>query len=292
MAETLLVKLMVRFFALVPFPVLYGLASLQHRLLSEVFQYRRKVILENLGKAFPDKGEAWAKATARQFYAHFSNLLLESLKGPSLGREELLRRYHYRNPEIFDSLFRQGRSAILLGSHTGNWEWGVLSFPLVVRHQVVGIYKPVRNKRLDSLLCRLRSRWGLRLFSMKTAGRAMALLRDEPCIYVLIADQTPSDLKNAHWLDFLHQDTPFLNGPDKLARQTNYPVFFFQISQLKPGYYEVDFRELCSNPADVPAGEITRLFAAALEDIIKARPEHWLWSHRRWKRKRLPAATP
>jgi KDO2-lipid IV(A) lauroyltransferase len=290
MAETLLVKLLVRFFALLPFPALYGLSSLLHHLLAHLFRYRRKVILENLRKAFPDKGGAWVQSTAGQFYAFFSDLLLESLKGPSLSRDELLSRFCYRNPEIFDPLFQQGRSAILLGSHAGNWEWGVLSFPLVVRQQVIGIYKPLSNKRLNRLLCQLRSRWGLILFSMRTAGRAMAQFRDKPCIYVLIADQTPSDLGHAHWLDFLHQDTPFLHGADKLARQSNYPVFFFQINQLKRGHYEVIFRELCANPAEAPEGEITRLFAAALEAAIADRPQHWLWSHRRWKRKRQTEA--
>jgi KDO2-lipid IV(A) lauroyltransferase len=33
----------------------------------------------------------------------------------------------------------------------------------------------------------------------------------------------------------------------------------------------------------LPKGEITRLYAKKLEEIIYERPENWLWSHKRWK---------
>lgn len=221
---------------------------------------------------------------ASQFYRHFSDILLESVKGLTLKKTELQRRFIYRNPEIFQPIFEENQSAILLGSHYGNWEWGVLSFPLNVQHQVVGVYKPLKNKALDNYLNSLRMQWGLQLTEMKQAGRAVARQKNKPTIFVLIADQTPFDMPYAHWANFLNQDTPFLHGMDKLARQTGYPVFYFEIERVKRGFYEVTFSPLCEAKKDLAEGEITQVFAEKLEATIRKAPANWLWSHRRWKR--------
>jgi KDO2-lipid IV(A) lauroyltransferase len=251
-----------------------------------VIKYRQEIIENNLQNAFPEKQQAEIDQLKHDFYRHFCDLLLESIKGLTLSKQELQRRFVYTNPEIFSPLFEKKQSAILLGSHYGNWEWGVLSFPLAVQHKVTGIYKPLKNRPVDAWVNQQRKRWGLHLVSMNQAGRAVVEIRQQPSIFVLIADQTPSDIKNAHWLPFLHQDTPFLQGADKLARQTDYPVFIFDIQRVKRGFYEVTFTELCQHPSRKQAGEITELFARHLEATILDNPANWLWSHRRWKRKR------
>ncbi len=246
--------------------------------------YRKKIILQNLRNAFPEKIDAEISRLASAYYRHLADLVLESLKGLTLKKTQLQERYVYRNPEIFSPLFEKGESAILLGSHIGNWEWGVLSFPLSVRHTVFGVYKPLKNSYLDNYLNSHRKQWGLYLASMSQAGRAVTQQKGKPTIFVLIADQTPSDIKNAHWVNFLNQETPFLNGMDKLARQTGYPVFYFEIKRVGRGRYEVFFSPLCEAKETFTEGEITRRFAAALEHTIQENPANWLWSHRRWKR--------
>lgn len=265
---------------------MYLVSNILQFFLYHFFKYRKKVVQENLRKSFPEKQVTEIQLLTKRFYQHFCDLFLESLKGLSLPEAELRRRFVYKNPEIFTPLFEKNQSAILLGSHYGNWEWGVLSFPLAVRHKVIGIYKPVKNRFIDAWLNHRRRRWGLHLTSMRQAGRAIIENRNQPCIFVLIADQTPADVKNAHWLQFLNQDTPFLHGPDKLARQSGYPVFVFEIERVKRGFYEVTFREICPNPQMLKEGDITEAFARHLENIIRLDAANWLWSHRRWKRKR------
>ena len=281
-----MVRLGAGFFSFLPFKLLYLLSDGLRFVFIFLVKYRYRVIKTNFKNAFPEKQPSEIQLLTHRFYQHFCDLLLESVKGLSLPRPELQRRFVYKNPEIFTPLFEKKQSAILLGSHYGNWEWGVLSFPLAVQHKVIGIYKPVKNPRLDAWLNRRRKRWGLHLASMQQAGRAVIENRLQPCIFVLIADQTPSDVKSAHWLPFLNQDTPFLHGPDKLARQTGYPVFMFEIQRVKRGFYEVTFKEVCKNPKMATESEITTAFARQLEATIRRNPPDWLWSHRRWKRKR------
>ncbi len=282
----ILVKLAAAIVGAMPLRFLYAFSDVLFQLFFYVFKYRFSVVFKNLQHSFPQKNTNEIKAIAKRFYRHFCDILLESVKGLSLPKTELQQRFIYTNPEIFDSLFEKKQSAILLGSHFGNWEWGVLSFPLAVHHKVIGIYKPLKNKKIDAYLNLLRQRWGLHLTSMKQASRAVVENRHEPCIFVLIADQTPSNIRNAHWVNFLNQDTPFLSGPEKLASRTGYPVFIFEIKKMKRGQYEVTFQLLCQSPKQVAESTVTQLFAEKLEQQIRYAPEYWLWSHRRWKRQR------
>ncbi|MEM1320747.1 MAG: lysophospholipid acyltransferase family protein [Bacteroidota bacterium] len=281
-----ILRLIVALFALLPFWYLYrlsdGLAFLLHYLL----RYRRGVIDRNLKAAFPQKSEAEWAHIRRKFYTHFTDVLLESIKGLSLGEAELRRRYRYLNAPLPDQVGQQRSSAILVGSHLGNWEWGVLSVSLWMQTPVMGVFKPLSNEYVEGYLNRLRRQWGLQLCSMKQAGRVIFKPGQPNTLFVFIADQTPSDTQNAHWLPFLHQDTPFLPGPDKVARKTSYPVYYFDIRRVKRGYYEVKFEELAVEPGGLPEGEISRRFARRLEQRLQEEPYDWLWSHRRWKHSR------
>lgn len=280
------IKLLVRLFALLPFRFLYMLSDLFFYFLFYGIKYRRKVVHQNLSNAFPEKTPAEINSIARQYYRHLCDLLVETVKGLSLPKAELQRRFHYRNPEIFAPILQKKQSALLFGSHYGNWEWGTLSIPLVLEHTVVGIYKPLKDKALNQYLYGLRQQWGLHLAPMANAGRAVVEYRKQTSVFVFIADQTPVDVVNAHWLRFLNQDTPFLHGTEKLARSTGYPVFYVEIEKVKRGFYEVTFKEICAAGAQFAEGEMTALYAARLEAAIQREPAFWLWSHRRWKRKR------
>jgi KDO2-lipid IV(A) lauroyltransferase len=288
-ASAFVVKMLVRAVGWMPFRAIWLLSDALALLLGSVVRYRRRVVMGNLRRSFPGASPNEVRQLAKQFYRHFADILLESIKGLHLPKAELLHRFRYRNPEVFQPFFEKKQSVILLASHIANWEWGVLSIPLTVRHTVVGVYKPLNNPHLDAHLCSLRKKWGLRLTDMARAGRAVAEHRGQPCIFVLIADQGPSDMRNAHWADLLHQPTPFLHGPDKLARQTGYPVFYSDIERVRRGFYEVTFSPICEADAPLASlplreGELTQRFAKRLEASIRRSPADWLWSHRRWKR--------
>ncbi len=284
-------RMVVSLFSCLPFRILYILSDSLAFLFFHLFRYRYQVIETNLQNAFPEKSDREIKRMARGFYGNFCDVLLESIKGLTMSKKSLLNRSLYVNPEIFNDLLEAGQSAILVGSHFANWEWGLLPFQLFVNHKVVVVFKPLRNHRIDRYLNRGRQKWGVQMVKMAQIGRTMVKLKNQPCLFVFIADQSPSDVRNSHWLPFLNQETPFLHGADKIARRTGYPVYYFDIQRIRRGRYEMTFSELCPNPKVLEEGEITKRFAEKLEKIIRKRPENWLWSHRRWKRIR-PSPTP
>jgi KDO2-lipid IV(A) lauroyltransferase len=115
---------------------------------------------------------------------------------------------------------------------------------------------------------------------------------NQPVVIYTIADQRPQWTSLQHWTTFLNQDTPVITGPEKIARRFNTPVFYLDLQKVKRGYYTAEFKPICKNPSEVAEFEITRRYLAMLERDIQARPELWLWSHKRWKYFREEAKDP
>lgn len=279
-------RLLVFLIRLLPFPLLSGLAAGLYGLLYYVFGYRKKVVTANLNLAFPNKSPQQIAALRKAFYRQFAQVILETLKGLSMTADQFRQRYRFRNAAIFEKHYQNQSSAIIAGGHFGNWEWGSFSFNLWVSATVVGIYKPLNNPYIERFLTQRRCRFGLQVSNMAQAGRALIQHKNQPTLFVFIADQSPSNLEAAHWLHFFGKETPFLQGLDKIARRTGYPVYYYDILRIRPGYYEITFSPLCPNPKATAAGDITALYRDRLEQSIRQQPESWLWSHRRWKRAR------
>ena len=64
------------------------------------------------------------------------------------------------------------------------------------------------------------------------------------------------------------------------------PVYYGQISKVKRGYYTLNLIEVCKDPSKMKEGSITENITHLLENDIRQNPPFWLWSHKRWKRKK------
>ncbi len=202
---------------------------------------------------------------------------------------EINRRCPVRNPELINGYLDRGQSIILSGCHYNNWEYTGITMPPTFHGTAVTAYKPISNKLMDAYVNGTRERTGMVMVDMEGTFGAMRQREREglPSVFILLADQSPSSRKSAHWVDFLGQETASLPGVDVLARKFNFPVLFYEVRRLRRGFYEVEFFEICADPASAQPTEITQAFARKLEQIIRRQPENWLWSHKRWKMKQV-----
>ena len=56
---------------------------------------------------------------------------------------------------------------------------------------------------------------------------------DKPRAIIFGSDQSPSNSKNAHWINFLNQDTGFLLVLKKYSKEFNWPVIYVSIQKDK-----------------------------------------------------------
>ena len=274
-------------FSFMPFWLLYRLSDLLFLLLFYVFRYRKKVVIKNLENAFPQKNTKEIFYIARGFYHNLCDILLEGIKGFSISKRTIVKRYKILNPEILLANYNKGESVIALAGHCSNWEWGAFAGGLQTIHTNIAFYKPLSNRYIDNFMQRIRAKCKTKLVSIYTTARTFKDYKNTLCVYLMIADQSPSNVQKAYWVNFLHQDTACLHGPEKYACLYNLPLYFLDIRRVKRGYYEVEILKLIDNPNDYKEGQITEKYMQILESVIRRSPENWLWSHRRWKKKRI-----
>lgn len=272
--------------AWLPFPLLYRVSDLCFLLLYYIVGYRKKVVRENLRNAFPEKAEKEIQRLSRKFYRYFCDLLLETLKTLTISPRQLKKRLNFNTGSVFQKYTDEGRSVIIVMGHWGNWELAGARFSMENWHQLYVIYHPLKNPWFNSLIVHMRTRLGTKLFPMQNVARGMLQHRKELTATAFIADQTPLP-ERAYWTTFLHQDTPFFTGTGKLAKKFNYPVVYVGVKRVGRGRYEIYDELLVENPAGISQEEILELFIHRLEKDIHDQPEIWLWSHRRWKHKRV-----
>ncbi|MDX2135573.1 MAG: lysophospholipid acyltransferase family protein [Saprospiraceae bacterium] len=286
----LVLRLVVALFRLIPFWLLYrlsdGLAFLLHR----VVGYRKTVVRNHLRRAFPEKSAAEIEQITRDAYRNLSDITLETIKGFSAPMSELNRRCRWVNPEVLNKYLNAGQSVLVNGGHINSWEWPCFTVGHWITGPVYVTYKPLTNAYVDRYYNAGRSRSGAHMISMEdTAVVIRAHHGKEAGAYFLISDQSPSSVKNAHWLDFFGIDTAFLPGPDFLARRYKYPVVFLYTRRVKRGFYEVVLEDFFPDPAQASDKTITAAYVELLEEIIRKEPGSWLWSHKRWKHTRQAA---
>jgi KDO2-lipid IV(A) lauroyltransferase len=273
-------------FRIIPFRLLYVFSDGIYYLVYPLIGYRKKIVLQNLRNSFPEKSAEEINLIARKFYHHLCDVLVESMKAFTMKEEEVVKRYEYENTGFLDELYREGRSAICVGGHYNNWEWAGIASGTQLMHRPVGFYKPLSNKMVDSFVRKTRVRGRSLLVSITNTAAVFLEDYGEPSIFYMVADQSPSTVRLAYWMQFLNQDTAVLHGPEKYARLHNLPVTFALTQKIKRGYYKVKFILLVEDPSKTVPGEITRIYINELEKIIREKPEFYLWSHRRWKLRR------
>lgn len=279
-------------FSLLPFPVIFLISDFLYFLVYHVFGYRKKVVLENLRYAFPEKSETERIKIAARFYRHFTDLMLESIKLHSMSEKQMEKRITFEGLDTIGECYQKGKSIIVLAMHHNNWEW--CSFAQTkIKHLILMIYNPVRgNQAMEKFLLHSREKWGGKCIPVHQSARvALHFHREKiPTALWLGADQTPA-ATSKFWTVFLNREAPFFSGPEKIAAKTNQPVFFQHVTKTGRSRYLASFIPLIENPKEIDSKEILRAYIRKMEEIIGEEPEFYLWSHRRWKHKR-PEGTP
>ncbi len=273
--------------SLMPFSVLFFVSDLLYLFIRYIFRYRWRVVKENLDNAFPEKPESEKKRIAARFYLHFTDLMLETIKLHSITEEKMDEHIRFEGLELIDRYFEQGKSIIILAMHHNNWEW--CSFVQTKsRHLGLMIYNPVRgNMAMEQFLLHSRQKWGGKCIPVHLSARISleSHRKKIPTALWLGADQTPP-ASSKFWTIFLNREAPFFSGPEKIAIKTNQPIFFQHVTKMGRGRYVANFVPLIENPQAMEPQDILLAYVHKMEEIIRQEPEHYLWSHRRWKHTR------
>lgn len=280
-------------FAMLPFGVLYVISDAVYFLLYRIAKYRVKVVRKNIANSFPQKSEAELRSIERGFYHHLCDVIFETLKLLHISTDEIKRRAEVVNGDLVEQIAADGRSFILFLGHYCNWEWvQTITYHFDTPRFKGAIYKPQRNEVFNKIMLKIRSRFELMDYlEQDKAVRSLIKMKvmNQQFMYGFISDQRPNSSENNlyHWTTFLNQDTPYVVGGEEIGKKINAHYLFLEITKKKRGYYRLEFKPVDISGLENEPYPYSLRYMQMMQSCINAAPQYWLWSHNRWKYKKI-----
>ncbi len=250
-----------------------------HRLLATP----RRLALAHVAIAFPALDAATRARLVRATFEHAGQSFAELGLWRRLDGD---RDYVRGNFEVLDAALAEGRGALAITGHAGNWE--LLAATVASRGYGLSVVaRRVHDARFDALIRRFRGDRGMEIL-LRDAPDFLAQVRaalDRNRIVAILMDQ---DSRGAGvFVPFFGRLAHTPPGAAVLALRTRAPVVTVFIARRPAGGHLITFERMVIAPGG-GRGQITELtarFTAAIEAAIRRAPAEWVWWHERWRRR-------
>ncbi len=251
----------------------------------------RRAAEQNIRRAYGDTPPSPAfptpDALARACLTHYALTLMEAL---------LLDRWQPRilqdhslipagMPQLGDAIMARGNGVVVATGHIGNWE--LMGRALAAYgHNVWSLAKAPFDARVSDWLVAWRARGGVQVAnrgSTQTVKAVKEHLKQGGGLGALVDVDT--NVKSVF--------VPFFGIPSKtptaaadLALKFDATLVVLWSWRERFGYHSTAFAEIPLDRTDDHQADVIRLttrVTQVLEGAIRAHPEQWIWTHRRWK---------
>jgi KDO2-lipid IV(A) lauroyltransferase len=242
---------------------------------------RRRVALDNLHLAFPDRAPAERRRIAHASFRHLGMMGVEACVFAFRPPVVLLSRVEISGWERAEEAAAGGHGVLMLTAHLGNWELlaashRLRSLPLSV------VVRSMDTPALEAIVNAFRRRAGVELIDKRDGFRAaLAALRRGRMVGVLL-DQNAARAEGV-FAPFFGVPASTSRGMALLALRSEAPVLPAFIRRLPGGRHLVEVGSVLPVPPGRDVAALTRTYTAAIESAIRVSPEQWLWVHRRWR---------
>lgn len=274
--------------SMLPFRVLYFLSDIVYQLVYHVIGYRRETVRENLAHAFPNKSAQERLEIEKKSYRYMCDMFIEMIKTMTISRAEINKRYVVTNIDEYLEIEKKGKSIALMCAHYASYEWAI-SMNHKITFEGFAIYKKIANPYFDKLVRKIRSRFKATLITTKKTKSCIEENHKNGilALYGFASDQTPRITNKTYWNTFMGTETPIHVGAEVLAKTYDMNVTYLKSKRIKRGFYQASIELLTDDIQSVPDYKISENFIRKVEIQINEAPEFYLWSHKRWKHKKV-----
>jgi KDO2-lipid IV(A) lauroyltransferase len=240
----------------------------------------------NLARALPELDAAARARILRGVWRSLGQTVGEFPHLPDLCRTDQGPGWEIEGAEVLDAILARGGPTIFFSAHIGNWE----VFAPIARAYGVSVpafYRAAGNARVDALINEIRGRAsgaGVVNFAKGAPGaRRAAMHLARGGMMAMLVDQKLNDGIEAR---FFGQPAMTAPAPAAFALRYRCQLVPAHCERLAPARLRMVIEPPLALPdtgnrsADIAA--LTQCINDTLERWIRARPDAWLWLHRRW----------
>lgn len=256
----------------------------------DLFRFRRKVVMDNLTKAFPEWTEEKKVSVGRKSVYMLMENLFEFFLIPLIDEKWLAKNVVFTGMENIDLALKEKKGVLLLSLHLGHGD--MLANCFAKRgYKVSLITKFFNNKFLNALWFSIRGAQGVEHIpphGEKTPFMILKALKANATVGFVLDQHMgkPFGIKT----EFFGHSAGTAYGLALFHLKTKSPVVPLYTFQDKSGKIHIvaepAFKEFIAKKGqdrDQTLVELTQCYTSKIEEIVRQYPEQWMWVHRRWK---------
>ncbi|MBP9707097.1 MAG: lysophospholipid acyltransferase family protein [Oligoflexales bacterium] len=252
-------------------------------LLYSVLRFRRKLVVENITRAYGKKfSKKQIEHVARYCYYHFLLTIFEFL---SAIKKPLVDNVKMIGLENFSNSLEKNQGAFVLCCHLGNWEAQGAAISRFICPTKV-LVKKIGLKSLNKFIEDVREKNGFLSIIRKNKGDgARAILRalkEKNAVGYVLDQYRPTE----PFVPFFGYPARTNTGLAQLVNKLKTPVvpaFILRKSYREHEVHILPELNLSQKESEDVIYSMTRIMNQALEAMIDHAPEQYFWFHRRWK---------
>lgn len=255
----------------------------------DVFGFRKKIVLSNLGLAFPHMSEDERYKIGRESVYQLGYNFGEFFFIPSMTPAWVQKNVIFEGWENVEKARAAGKGMFFLTLHLGNGD--LAANAIAMRGQEIHIItKRFKTAWFNDLWFSIRGAKGVKYIDAHGPSNAFDILKTlkKNAAVVFVLDQYMGKPYGVASTFFGHR-TGTAYGLGLFSQKTKAPVlpiYTYQGSDKKLHIViepAMDTAAYVAEDKDESVAKLTQAFNDKLEEIVRQHPGQWMWVHRRWK---------
>jgi Kdo2-lipid IVA lauroyltransferase/acyltransferase len=266
-----------------PYDTLEPLSSFLGSLVYAIDRRGRDVALENLRVAFGNRHSVEEREViACKSYENFARTMLCLFWSPNLTRDNYRDYIRVDGLESDPAHLDPGRSGVYFLGHFSNFEWLALFSAYALMPGIL-IAQAFKNPALNPIFDSIRSGTGHQMISRERALIRMLKFVRQGGKVGAAADLSVDPRLGAIPIRCFGLWTAGSPMAALLSTRENAPLFLAEMNPEPDGKFRMVLHRRLELSGNAGPQEITQRCWDALEKLIRARPDLWLWNYKQWR---------
>tara|TARA_Y200000002_G_scaffold205826_1_gene169795 strand:- start:197 stop:1057 length:861 start_codon:yes stop_codon:yes gene_type:complete len=241
----------------------------------------KKLIHSNIKKAIPDSNLENLNKITKLMWNNYGRVFAEYMFIKDFRTGKLNKNIELEGQEILEEIKKNNKPVVFISGHFSNFELMAMYLEKSGIN-LSAIYRPLNNIFLNKIMERIRKKYICKNQIKKGIGgmkKLISLKKDNYSTALMIDQRVSEGIAS----DFFNQQALTTTIPAQLIKKFNIsavPIFIERVE-------DINFKIVVNKPIffseETSIEEITNRLNQILEKMIIYKPEHWIWSHNRWK---------
>ena len=241
----------------------------------------KKIIHANIRRALPHISQENLNEIVKLMWNNYGRVFAEYIFIKDFRNGKYSSNIKIEGQDILEKIKQTEQQVIFVSGHLSNFE-------LMAMHlektgiKLSAIYRPLNNIFLNPLMEKIRKKYICKHQIKKGIGgmKKLMSLKKENFSTALMIDQRVSE---GIFSNFFDQRALTTTIPAQLIKKFKIPVVPIHIQRNKGPNFKITIQKPIIFSEETSIQNITDKLNYVLENLIKIKPEQWIWSHNRWK---------